>query len=240
MNEIERRQSMLPFLVTTLSRFLFLSLRLDSSSSFPKPLSAAEERACLEQAAAGDLAARNRLIEHNLRLVAHIIKKYYAAAGDQDDLISIGVIGLIKAIRTFDISKNTRLATYAARCVENEIFMHFRTLRRISCEVSLSDPIDTDSEGNTMELMEILSGEEDMFENLLKSDQIAMLQAYLQTELDEREREIMILRYGLNDQPPLTQRETAERLGISRSYVSRIEKAAIQSLRRAFEAQARN
>ncbi len=222
-------------MLTTLSRLLFLSLRLDSGSSFPRPLRAEEERACLEQAAAGDLAARNQLIEHNLRLVAHIIKKYYAAAGDQDDLISIGVIGLIKAIRTFDPSKNTRLATYAARCVENEIFMHFRTLRRVSCEVSLSEPIDTDCEGNTLELMDILSSEEDMFENLLKSDKIALLRAYLQSELDAREREIMILRYGLNERRPLTQRETAERLGISRSYVSRIEKAAIEKLRQAFE-----
>lgn len=222
-------------MLTTLSRLLFLSLRLDSGSSFPRPLRAEEERACLEQAAAGDLAARNQLIEHNLRLVAHIIKKYYAAAGDQEDLISIGVIGLIKAIRTFDPSKNTRLATYAARCVENEIFMHFRTLRRVSCEVSLSEPIDTDCEGNTLELMDILSSEEDMFENLLKSDKIALLRAYLQSELDAREREIMILRYGLNERRPLTQRETAERLGISRSYVSRIEKAAIEKLRQAFE-----
>ena len=222
-------------MLTTLSRLLFLSLRLDSGSSFPRPLRAEEERACLEQAAAGDLAARNQLIEHNLRLVAHIIKKYYAAAGDQDDLISIGVIGLIKAIHTFDPSKNTRLATYAARCVENEIFMHFRTLRRVSCEVSLSEPIDTDCEGNTLELMDILSSEEDMFENLLKSDKIALLRAYLQSELDAREREIMILRYGLNERRPLTQRETAERLGISRSYVSRIEKAAIEKLRQAFE-----
>ena len=222
-------------MLTTLSRMLFLSLRLDSGSSFPRPLRAEEERACLEQAAAGDLAARNQLIEHNLRLVAHIIKKYYAAAGDQDDLISIGVIGLIKAIRTFDPSKNTRLATYAARCVENEIFMHFRTLRRVSCEVSLSELIDTDCEGNTLELMDILSSEEDMFENLLKSDKIALLRAYLQSELDAREREIMILRYGLNERRPLTQRETAERLGISRSYVSRIEKAAIEKLRQAFE-----
>ena len=226
---------MFHLMLTTLSRLLFLSLRLDSGSSFPRPLRAEEERACLEQAAAGDLAARNQLIEHNLRLVAHIIKKYYAAAGDQDDLISIGVIGLIKAIRTFDPSKNTRLATYAARCVENEIFMHFRTLRRVSCEVSLSEPIDTDCEGNTLELMDILSSEEDMFENLLKSDKIAFLRAYLQSELDEREREIMILRYGLNERRPLTQRETAERLGISRSYVSRIEKAAIEKLRQAFE-----
>ena len=222
-------------MLTTLSRLLFLSLRLDSGSSFPRPLRAEEERACLEQAAAGDLAARNQLIEHNLRLVAHIIKKYYAAAGDQDDLISIGVIGLIKAIRTFDPSKNTRLATYAARCVENEIFMHFRTLRRVSCEVSLSEPIDTDCEGNTLELMDILSSEEDMFENLLKSDKIALLRAYLQSELDAREREVMILRYGLNERRPLTQRETAERLGISRSYVSRIEKAAIEKLHQAFE-----
>ena len=228
---------MFHLMLTTLSRLLFLSLRLDSGSSFPRPLRAEEERACLEQAAAGDLAARNQLIEHNLRLVAHIIKKYYAAAGDQDDLISIGVIGLIKAIRTFDPSKNTRLATYAARCVENEIFMHFRTLRRVSCEVSLSEPIDTDCEGNTLELMDILSSEEDMFENLLKSDKIALLRAYLQSELDAREREIMILRYGLNERRPLTQRETAERLGISRSYVSRIEKKALHKLEEALRDQ---
>ena len=227
---------MLSAALLLLSNSLFLTLHLSGNpGSFPRPLSRQEERECLEQWAQGDLSARNRLVEHNLRLVAHIIKKYYAAAGDQDDLISIGVIGLIKAIRTFDPSKNTRLATYAARCVENEIFMHFRTLRRVSCEVSLSEPIDTDCEGNTLELMDILSSEEDMFENLLKSDKIALLRAYLQSELDAREREIMIMRYGLNERRPLTQRETAERLGISRSYVSRIEKAAIEKLRQAFE-----
>ncbi len=226
---------MIDMVLSMLSRLLFLSLKLDSSGSFPRPLSAAEEKEYLERSAAGDMEARNKLIEHNLRLVAHIIKKYYSATNDQDDLISIGVIGLIKAIKTFDISKNTRLATYAARCVENEIFMHFRTLRRISCEVSLSEPIDTDCEGNTLELMDILSFEEDMFENLLQSDKIVLLRSYIQTELDPREREILILRYGLNDKQPLTQRETAERLGISRSYVSRIEKAAIETLRAAFE-----
>ncbi len=226
---------MIDMVLSMLSRLLFLSLKLDSSGSFPRPLSAAEEKEYLERSAAGDMEARNKLIEHNLRLVAHIIKKYYSATNDQDDLISIGVIGLIKAIKTFDISKNTRLATYAARCVENEIFMHFRTLRRISCEISLSEPIDTDCEGNTLELMDILSFEEDMFENLLQSDKIVLLRSYIQTELDPREREILILRYGLNDKQPLTQRETAERLGISRSYVSRIEKAAIETLRAAFE-----
>ncbi len=226
---------MIDMVLSMLSRLLFLSLKLDSSGSFQRPLSAAEEKEYLERSAAGDMEARNKLIEHNLRLVAHIIKKYYSATNDQDDLISIGVIGLIKAIKTFDISKNTRLATYAARCVENEIFMHFRTLRRISCEVSLSEPIDTDCEGNTLELMDILSFEEDMFENLLQSDKIVLLRSYIQTELDPREREILILRYGLNDKQPLTQRETAERLGISRSYVSRIEKAAIETLRAAFE-----
>ena len=226
---------MIDMVLSMLSRLLFLSLKLDSSGSFPRPLSAAEEKEYLERSAAGDMEARNKLIEHNLRLVAHIVKKYYSATNDQDDLISIGVIGLIKAIKTFDISKNTRLATYAARCVENEIFMHFRTLRRISCEISLSEPIDTDCEGNTLELMDILSFEEDMFENLLQSDKIVLLRSYIQTELDPREREILILRYGLNDKQPLTQRETAERLGISRSYVSRIEKAAIETLRAAFE-----
>lgn len=224
---------MFDLIIYALSKLLFLSLRLENQSSFPRPLSAEEERNCLEKSAAGDIAARNKLIEHNLRLVAHIIKKYYAVAGDQDDLISIGVIGLIKAIKTFDISKNTRLATYAARCVENEIFMHFRTLRHQNGEISLSEPIDTDSEGNALELMDILGSEEDMFEDLLKSDRAGALREAVATALDPREREIIRLRYGLGGTRPLTQRETAARLAISRSYVSRIEKGAISRLREA-------
>lgn len=229
---------MLALIIHALSKLLFLSLRLENQGSFPRPLSAEEERICLEKCAAGDLAARNKLIEHNLRLVAHIIKKYYAVAGDQDDLISIGVIGLIKAIKTFDVSKNTRLATYAARCVENEIFMHFRTLRHTNTEISLSEPIDTDSEGNALELMDILSFEGDMFEDLLQSDRATRLRKCVATVLDEREREIICLRYGLGGGYPLTQRETAKQLSISRSYVSRIEKAAIGRLREAMQAYA--
>ena len=224
---------MFELIAAALSRLFLFPLRLDSGSSFPRPLTAAEERECLTRVAAGDEAARNRLIEHNLRLVAHIIKKYYASVGDQDDLLSIGTIGLIKAIGTFDASKNTRLATYAARCVENEIFMYFRTLRRVSCEVSLSEPIDTDGEGNTLELMDILSFDDDLCEDLERSDRAAELRRCVRTALDPREQAVIVLRYGLNDRTPLTQRETADRLGISRSYVSRIEKCAMNRLRTA-------
>ncbi len=217
------------------SRLLFLSLRLDNKNAFPKPLTAQEERTLLELSAKGDRGARNKLIEHNLRLVAHIVKKYYATAADQDDLISVGVLGLIKAVSTFDATKNTRLATYAARCVENEIFMHFRTLRRQSCEVSLSEPIDTDSEGNTLELMDILCFDEDMLENLIQNDKVMLLRGLILTKLDPREQEIVKMRYGLTDRMPMTQRETAEKLQISRSYVSRIEKAALEKLRKALQ-----
>ncbi len=222
---------MLPFLSLFLN-LVYFSLKLAGISSFPRPLTAEEEARYLKRMAEGDESARAKLIEHNLRLVAHIIKKYYAAAKDHDDLISIGTIGLIKAINSFDASKNTRLATYAARCVENEIFMYFRTLRRQSCEVSLSDPIDTDSDGNNLELMDVLSEEEDMLETLVKSDRIARLRHYIETALDERERQIINLRYGLTSSRPLTQRELAERLNISRSYVSRIEKKALEKIKK--------
>jgi len=222
------------YFLSLLYKLIYLSLKLNGNGSFPRPLSAVEERKCLELSAAGDLKARNTLIEHNLRLVAHVIKKYYAASNDQDDLISIGIIGLIKAISTFDRTKNTRLATYAAKCVENEIFMHFRTLRRQSCEISLSEPIDTDSEGNTLELMDILCHEDDMLESLMRSDRITLLKRCIDKALDEREKEILKQRYGLCDTVPKTQREVALKLGISRSYVSRIEKKALEKLRSAF------
>jgi RNA polymerase sporulation-specific sigma factor len=226
---------MLGDILALLLRVLLFPLRLGGAGSFPKPLSAAEERRCLELAAKGDGEARNRLIEHNLRLVAHVIKKYYSQGGDVDDLISIGVIGLIKAIRTFDMSQNTRLATYASRCVENEIFMYFRTLKRQSCEVSLSEPIDTDCEGNALELEDILSVEDDMLEGIVASERAETLRAAVASALDEREQEIIRLRYGLSGGGMLPQREVAARLGISRSYVSRIEKRALEKLRGALE-----
>lgn len=209
----------------------FLMLRVSPvSGSFPQPLSAAQERRMLEAKQAGDPAARDALIEHNLRLVAHVVKKYYASREDQDDLISIGTIGLIKAVSSFDPDKNIRLATYACRCIENEILMYFRTLRKQSQEVSLSEPIDSDSDGNAISLLDVISCEDDMLEQVELSDRHQLLYRYLEESLEPREREILFLRYGLTGRPPLPQREVAQVCGISRSYVSRIEKKALKKL----------
>ncbi len=218
-----------------LANVLFFMLRASpAAGSFPLPLSAREEREALAAMAAGDESARNRLIEHNLRLVAHVVKKYYAAREDQDDLISIGTIGLIKAVGTFDAGKNARLATYACRCIENEILMYFRTQRKQSQEVSLSEPIDSDSDGNAISLMDVIRCDDQMLEEIDLSDRRGLLHRYLAEELDGREREILALRYGLGGREPRTQRETAEKLGISRSYVSRIEKKALAKLAERF------
>ncbi len=199
--------------------FLFFALHFDGNSVFPKPLSAAEERECFEKMADGDKAAKDKLIEHNLRLVAHIIKKYYAVSGDQEDLISIGTIGLIKAVSTFDCKKGCRFATYAARCVENEILMHFRSLKKTAGEVYFDEPIETDKNGNKLTLIDIISDGSsvaDETELALSSEKLYRL---IRERLDRRETEIMILRYGLYNGSPLTQREVAKRLNISRSYV---------------------
>lgn len=204
------------------------------TGSFPQPLSAAQEREALEAMQAGDPAARDKLIEHNLRLVAHIVKKYYASREDQDDLVSIGTIGLIKAVSTFKPDKNIRLATYACRCIENEILMYFRTLRKQSQEVSLSEPIDNDSEGNAISLLDVISCEDTMLEQVELSDRQQLLYRYLTEALEPREREILFLRYGLTGRPPLPQREVADQCGISRSYVSRIEKKALKKLKTCF------
>ena len=191
----------------------------------------------LQQYAAGDLEARNVLIEHNLRLVAHIIKKYYTQSGDQDDLISIGTIGLIKGISTFKADKNVRLATYASRCIENEILMYFRSQRKLQGEVSLSDSLDSDGDGSSLSLMDVIRVEDDMLENLDARDACAKVRRCVAECLTEREARIITLRYGLNGQPPLTQREIAAQSNISRSYVSRIEKKALEKLRVCFEAE---
>ena len=214
---------------------LLLSLRLSGSGSFPKPLTAAEEREYLNRYAQGDQEARNALIEHNLRLVAHVAKKYYIQSGEQDDLISIGTIGLIKAITSFDGSKGARLATYAARCIENEILMYFRAQKKLQGEVSLSDSIDTDKEGNALELMDVVGVDDTMLENLHDRDSAEKVRALVRERLTARESEIIRLRYGLGGTVPLTQREVAATFGISRSYVSRIEKRALEKLRAALE-----
>ena len=213
---------------------LFFTLRLSGGSgSFPRPLKAAEEREYLERAAQGDLEARNLLVEHNLRLVAHIVKKYYAQTGDQDDLISIGTIGLIKGISTFKSDKNVRLATYASRCIENEILMHFRAQKKLAGEVSLADSLDGDDDGSSLSLMDVIAVDDNMLEELDTRDACRKVRHCVDTCLTDRERSIIPLRYGLDDRPPRTQREIASRCGISRSYVSRIEKRALEKLEQA-------
>ena len=198
---------------------LLYSLQLQTGS-FPKPLSASEEQHYLELAAQGDLEARNILIERNLRLVAHIMKKYYAQVSDQEDLISIGTIGLIKGITTFDASKGARLATYAARCVENEILMYFRSQRKSSQDVSLSDYIETGADGAALSLMDVVGDEEDLLEQIGTREAVKRLCRAVQEELTEQEKQVIVLRYGLFGNEPQRQREVAARCGISRSYVS--------------------
>lgn len=213
---------------------LMYSLQL-STGSFPKPLSAQEEQYYLQRSAQGDLEARNILIERNLRLVAHIMKKYYAQTSDQEDLISIGTIGLIKGIESFDPSKGSRLATYAARCVENEILMHFRSQKKSSQDVSLSDYIETGADGAALSLMDVVSDDEDLMERVSNREQLRRLCSAVDRELTDQERQVVIARYGLGGGMPLRQREVAKLTGISRSYVSRIEKRALNKLRAALE-----
>ncbi len=213
---------------------LFCSLQL-SNGSFPKPLTQQEERHYLALAAQGDEEARNILIERNLRLVAHIMKKYYAGEADQEDLISIGTIGLIKGITTFDGSKGARLATYAARCVENEILMHFRSQRKSAQDVSLSDYIESGSDGSPLELMDVISDDTDLLEQITLRESVRNLRQAVEECLTDQERLVIGLRYGLEGKPPMRQREVAAATGISRSYVSRIEKRALEKLRQAVE-----
>ena len=215
------------------TKFLFLALHLESGC-FPRPLTAREEAAAFSALHAGDAAAREKLIRHNLRLVAHIVKKYYAQTGDQDDLISIGTIGLIKGISTFKADKNVRLATYASRCIENEILMHFRAQKKLQGEVSLSDTMETGGDGNSLSLMDVIAVDDNMLEDLDTRDACRRVRQCVGECLNPRERAIITLRYGLDDQPPRTQREVAARCGISRSYVSRIEKNALRKLRTLF------
>lgn len=212
-----------------LSQMWFSVLHVVNSGSFPRPLTAAQEREAMAAMRNGDQRARQRLIEHNLRLVAHIIKKRYSAARDQDDLVSIGTIGLIKAVDTFDSSKGPRLATYAARCIENEILMHFRALKKTAGDVSLSEPIDTDSEGRPLTLIDVLAEEDTIADDLEMRVNAEKLRPYIAECLDEREAQIIRLRYGL-DSTPLTQRQVAARLHISRSYISRLETRALEKL----------
>ena len=213
---------------------LMYALQLQTGS-FPKPLTAKEEQHYLELAAKGDLDARNILIERNLRLVAHIMKKYYTQTADQEDLISIGTIGLIKGVETFDMSKGARLATYAARCVENEILMHFRAQKKSSQDVSLSDYIETGADGAALSLMDVVSDDTDLLDRVTNRELLQKLCTAVNTVLTDQERQVIASRYGLGTGIPLRQREVANVTGISRSYVSRIEKRALEKLRTALE-----
>ena len=224
---------MIPAIWLILGSLLY-SLQL-SDRSFPRPLTAKEETYYLELAAKGDLEARNVLVERNLRLVAHIMKKYYTQTADQEDLISIGTIGLIKGISTFDASKGARLATYAARCVENEILMYFRSQKKSSQDVSLSDYIETGTDGAALSLMDVVSDEEDLLETVSTRERITQVRQAVEEKLDSREKQVITLRYGLHGGSPQRQREVAGSLGISRSYVSRIEKRALHKLQIALE-----
>ncbi|MCL2014137.1 MAG: RNA polymerase sporulation sigma factor SigK [Oscillospiraceae bacterium] len=217
-----------------LSNLLYFALRIENNGSFPKPLPAAKERECFEKMAAGDQNARNTLIEHNLRLVAHIIKKYYATTNDQEDLISIGTIGLIKAVGAFNYEKGAKFATYASRCIENEILMYFRGIKKTAGDVYINDTIDNDKDGNPLMLIDVISDENCLIDGIDLKLKVEQLKKHIAASLDPREQKIIRMRYGLCGFAPLTQRETAKKLDISRSYVSRIEKKALEKLRITF------
>ncbi len=209
--------------------------------TFPKPLTTEEEREYLKRYRKGDQTARNVLIERNLRLVAHIVKKYQSPGEDTEDLISIGTIGLIKAVMTFDADKGSRLATYAARCIDNELLMMFRARKKSARDVSLYEPIGTDREGNEISLLYVMEyAEIEIPEKIDLKDNIVYLYQVLDQVLTKRERQVLTMRYGLYNRQSVTQREAAAMLGISRSYVSRIEKNAVQKLQKAFEKSGRN
>ena len=221
--------------IASLANLVAFILHVTGAGSFPQPLSAKEERECFALMKGGDVSARNRLIEHNLRLVAHIVKKYYTAANEQDDLVSIGTIGLIKAVDTFNADKGIRLSSYAARCIENEILMFFRNCKKSAQDISMNEPIDTDKDGNALVLMDVMATEDLIVEELDTKIQAEKMYRYIDEVLSEREKVIIKLRYGLGGKVPLTQREVAKKLNISRSYVSRIEKKALQMLKKRFD-----
>lgn len=216
------------------SAVYYFALHVKGAGSFPPPLSAEREAELLEKSRNGDDGARNELIEHNLRLVAHIVKKYYNTGADQDDMISIGTIGLIKAVSTFNTDKGIHLATYASRCIENEILMFFRNQKKTAQDVFISDPIDTDKDGNTLTLIDVIADKSDIADEIDTKIKVEKLRVILPVCLTERERLIIEMRYGLCGREELTQREIAKKLNISRSYVSRIEKFALEKLRKQF------
>ena len=226
---------MLTSFITLLSNFIHLILGISTPGKFPPPLSAEEEQLCFEKMEAGNEEARQKLILHNLRLVSHIVRKYYASAPNQEDLVSIGTIGLVKAVDTFRPSAGARFATYAARCIQNEILMHFRSQKKLSAEVSINETIDVDRDGNPLTYIDVISSDEDIAEEIDQKILTGKMLRYLQTRLTSRERQILVMRYGIGGGKPMAQREVATALGISRSYVSRIEKNALEILKEALK-----
>ena len=223
---------MLSLIFNLILHIYHLILGVSTPNKFPPPLSASEERKAFLKAREGNEDARQKLILHNLRLVSHIVRKYYSTAPDSEDLVSIGIVGLVKAVDTFKIESETRFATYGARCVQNEILMHFRAQKKHTGEVSLAETIDVDRDGNPLTYMDILSTNEDLGEELDTKTQIIRVLRLVKNTLDEREKQIITMRYGLFGlNRSYTQKEIAEKLGISRSYVSRIEKSALEKLK---------
>lgn len=222
---------MIGALATVLCGFFCLFLKVTDAESYPPPLSREREKECFDAMKNGDAAARAELIEHNLRLVAHIVNKYYSLSKDKDDLISIGTVGLIKAVDSFDPSNGARFATYASRCLQNEILMHFRSGKKLHNEVSMNEEIDSDKDGNALTYMDIISVPDTIAEDIDRKTSVEKMIKAINTYLSKRERQIVTMRYGLDGSMPVTQREAACRLGISRSYVSRIEKSALEKIR---------
>ena len=226
---------MIKLLLSVLSGLYFFALNVRDSFLFPKQLSKEEEEILIERMDAGDEQAKKKLIEHNLRLVSHVAKKYYSKTGDIDELISIGTIGLVKGVNSFKKEKSTKLSTYLAKCIQNEILMFFRNQKKINNTVYINDPIEFDSEGNSLTLMDLIKTEDTIADDINNKINIEKLKRYINEIIDEREKTVIVKRYGLDGKDPLTQLEVSKKLGISRSYVSRIEKKVIEELRKKFE-----
>lgn len=217
-------------LFTTILNVVYMILGVEPVQKFPRALSKQEEEEYFKMAKSGDMNTRDKLIEHNLRLVAHIVRKYYASCKNQEDLISVGTIGLIKAIDSFNFFNGARFATYAAKCIQNEILMLFRSQKKLGYEVSLNDTIDIDKDGNPLTYIDIVCTEDTIAEDIDKKIKINKALEYIRDKLDDREKQIIIMRYGLGNTKAYTQREVAQKLDISRSYVSRIEKSVLEKI----------
>ena len=229
---------MLGIVLTPIWKLLHVILGVSTAQNFPPPLDTRDEEETFRIARMGEAQerfdARQKLILHTLRLVSHIVRKYYATANNQEDLVSIGTIGLVKAVDTFKIDNGARFATYAAKCIQNEILMHFRSQKKLTAEVSMNDTIDVDRDGNPLTYTDVIRSEENLPEDVMRRVEAERAVSLVRSRLDARERQVISLRFGLNGLPAMTQREIAVKLGISRSYVSRIEKAALEKLREGF------